>query len=101
MNFFKKLQESLKKTSEKFTKGIDEVFNKSKPQAEILQDIEDILIQADVGIGFVEEFRKNIANKKYSKEELTKENFFQANAKEIEENTYGGGKPVGSIRATF
>ena len=63
MNFFKKLKESLKKTSEKFTKGIDEVFNKSKPQAEILQDIEDILIQADVGINFVEEFRKNIANK--------------------------------------
>jgi len=85
MNFFKKLQDSLKKTSEKFTKGVDEIFNKSKPQAEILQDIEDILIQADVGIGFVEEFRKNIANKKYSKEELTKENFFQAIAKEIEE----------------
>jgi fused signal recognition particle receptor len=85
MNFFKKLRESLKKTSEKFTKGIDEVFNKSKPQAEILQDIEDILIQADVGINFVEEFRKNIANKKYSKEELTKENFFQAIAQEIEE----------------
>jgi fused signal recognition particle receptor len=85
MNFFKKLQDSLKKTSEKFTKGIDEVFNKSKPQAEILQDIEDILIQADVGVSFVEEFRKNIANKKYSKEELTKENFFQAIAKEIEE----------------
>ncbi|NCU71199.1 MAG: signal recognition particle-docking protein FtsY, partial [Candidatus Fonsibacter lacus] len=85
MNFFKKLQDSLKKTSEKFTKGINEVFNKSRPQAEILQDIEDILIQADVGIGFVEEFRKNIANKKYSKEELTKENFFQAIAKEIEE----------------
>ena len=84
MNFFKKLQDSLKKTSEKFTKGINEVFNKSRPQAEILQDIEDILIQADVGIGFVEEFRKNIANKKYSKEELTKENFFQAIAKEIE-----------------
>jgi fused signal recognition particle receptor len=85
MNFFKKLQDSLKKTSEKFTKGIDEVFNKSKPQTEILQDIEDILIQADVGVSFVEEFRKNIANKKYSKEELTKENFFQAIAKEIEE----------------
>ena len=78
MNFFKKLKESLKKTSEKFTKGIDDVFNKSKPQAEILQDIEDILIQADVGIGFVEEFKKNIANKKYSKEELTKENFLLA-----------------------
>jgi len=85
MNFFKKLQDSLKKTSEKFTKGIDEIFNKSKPQVEILQDIEDILIQADVGIGFVEEFRKNIANKKYSKEELTKENFFHAISKEIEE----------------
>jgi fused signal recognition particle receptor len=85
MNFFKKLQDSLKKTSEKFTKGIDEVFNKSKPQAEILQDIEDILIRADVGVNFVEEFRKNIANKKYSKEELTKENFFQAITKEIEE----------------
>jgi len=84
MNFFKKLQDSLKKTSEKFTKGIDEIFNKSKPQVEILQDIEDILIQADVGIGFVEEFRKNIANKKYSKEELTKENFFHAIAKEID-----------------
>jgi general L-amino acid transport system ATP-binding protein len=53
MNFFKKLQDSLKKTSEKFTKGIDEIFNKSKPQVEILQDIEDILIQADVGIGCV------------------------------------------------
>jgi fused signal recognition particle receptor len=58
MNFFKKLKESLKKTSEKFTKGIDEVFNKSKPQAEILQDIEDILIQADVGVGFVGNLEK-------------------------------------------
>lgn len=84
MNFFKKLQDSLKKTSEKFVKGIDEVFNKSKPQQEILEDIEDLLIQADVGISFVEEFRKNIANKKYSQEELTKENFFQIIAKEIE-----------------
>ena len=28
MNFFKKLQDSLKKTSEKFTNGIDEIFNK-------------------------------------------------------------------------
>ena len=84
MNFFKKLQNSLKKTSEKFVKGIDEVFNKSKPQQEILQDIEDLLIQADVGVSFVEEFKKNIANKKYSQEELTKENFFQIIAKEIE-----------------
>ena len=84
MNFFKKLQDSLKKTSEKFVKGIDEIFNKSKPQQEILQDVEDLLIQADVGISFVEEFRKNIANKKYSQEELTKENFFQIIAKEIE-----------------
>jgi fused signal recognition particle receptor len=84
MNFFKKLQNSLKKTSEKFVKGIDEVFNKSRPQQEILQDIEDLLIQADVGVGFVEEFGKNIADKKYSQEELTKENFFQIIAKEIE-----------------
>ena len=84
MNFFKKLQNSLKKTSEKFVKGIDEVFNKSRPQQKILQDIEDLLIQADVGVGFVEEFRKNIADKKYSQEELTKENFFQIIAKEIE-----------------
>jgi len=84
MNFFKKLQNSLKKTSEKFVKRIDEVFNKSRPQQEILQDIEDLLIQADVGVGFVEEFGKNIADKKYSQEELTKENFFQIIAKEIE-----------------
>ena len=84
MNFFKKLQNSLKKTSEKFVKGIDEVFNKSKPQQEILQDIEDLLIQADVGVGFVEEFRKKISDKKYSQEELTKENFFKIIAKEIE-----------------
>jgi len=84
MNFFKKLQNSLKKTSEKFVKGIDEVFNKSRPQQEILQDIEDLLIQADVGVGFVEEFRKKISDKKYSQEELTKENFFKIIAKEIE-----------------
>jgi len=84
MNFFKKLKDSLKKTSEKFVKEIDEVFNKSKPQEEILQDIEDLLIQADVGVSFVEEFKKNIANKKYSQKELTKENFFQIIANEIE-----------------
>jgi len=84
MNFFKKLQNSLKKTSEKFVKGIDEVFNKSRPQQEILQDIEDLLIQADVGVSFVEEFRKKISDKKYSQEELTKENFFKIIAKEIE-----------------
>jgi fused signal recognition particle receptor len=85
MNFFKKLQDSLKKTSERFTKGVDEVFNKTKPQEELLQDIEDILLQADVGIAFTEEFKKNISNKKYSKDELTKENFFKAISKDIEE----------------
>ncbi len=64
MNFFKKLKDSLKKTSENFTKGIGQIFDKSKPNVETLKDLEEFLIKSDVGVKFVNDFSKKIAEKK-------------------------------------
>ena len=83
MNFFKKLKDSLKKTSENFTKGIGQIFDKSKPNVETLKDLEEFLIKSDVGVKFVNDFSKKIAEKKYLKQELTKENFLKIISNEI------------------
>lgn len=85
MGFFSKLQESLKKTSDSFSKGFDNIFNKSKPDIELLESIEDLLLKTDVGIHFVEDFKNKLAKQKYSQESLTKENFIKSISDEIEE----------------
>ena len=77
MQIFKKISEGLKKTSKNFGNGINDIFNKSKPSNEILQDLEDFMIASDIGLPLTEKIIENIKNKKFSDEELNQKNFLE------------------------
>jgi fused signal recognition particle receptor len=46
-----RLKRGLSKTSQSLTRGITELFTKEKLDASTLEDLEDLLIQADLGVG--------------------------------------------------
>ena len=77
MQIFKKITEGLRKTSKNFEFGLDNIFNKSKPSEEILQDLEDFMISSDIGIALTEKIIANVKNQKFSDEELNKNNFIK------------------------
>jgi fused signal recognition particle receptor len=49
-NWFERLRSGLSKTSNKLTDGITSVFTKRKLDAAMLEELEDLLIQADLGV---------------------------------------------------
>ena len=77
MQIFKKITEGLRKTSKNFESGLDNIFNKSKPSNEVLQDLEDFMISSDIGIALTEKIISNVKNQKFSDEELNKNNFIK------------------------
>lgn len=77
MQIFKKITEGLRKTSKNFESGLDNIFNKSKPSDEVLQDLEDFMISSDIGIALTEKIISNVKNQKFSDEELNKNNFIK------------------------
>lgn len=50
VNFFQKLGLGLKKTSSKLTGGISDIFTKQKIDSQTLEDLQDVLIAADMGV---------------------------------------------------
>ncbi|MEL0242225.1 MAG: signal recognition particle-docking protein FtsY [Pelagibacteraceae bacterium] len=83
MQIFKKISEGLKKTSNNFSAGINDIFNKSKPSNETLQDLEDFMISSDIGIPLTEKIIENVKSKKFSDDELNKKNFLEILTSEI------------------
>ena len=77
MDFLKKISGGLKKTSENFSSGLENIFNKSKPTQNILQELEDFMISSDISISLTEKIINNLKNKKFDSSELTKLNFLQ------------------------
>ena len=77
MQIFKKISDGLKKTSKNFTTGINDIFNKSKPSNEIIQDLEDFMISSDIGLPLTEKIIENVKNKKFSDEQLNEKNFLE------------------------
>ena len=77
MDFFKKISSGLKKTSENFSSGIENIFNKSKPTQNVLQELEDFMISSDISISLAEKIINNLKNKKFASSELTKLNFLR------------------------
>ena len=49
MSFLKKISAGLKKTTEQFSGGIDNVFQSSKIPEETISDLEDFMISSDIG----------------------------------------------------
>lgn len=76
-NFFQKLGLGLKKSSEKITGGITDIFSKSKVDSATLEELEDLLIASDIGVKaaarIIDGFAKRRLNKDITPEEIKKE----------------------------
>ncbi len=62
------MRKGLSKSSNALTSGITSIFTKRKLDADTLQDLEDILIQADLGIDMAERVTAAVSKGRYDKE---------------------------------
>jgi len=77
MNIFSKFKLGLSKTSKNFSSGLDNLIFKKKINKDILNDLEDFLIQSDVGVEVTQELKEKFSNfkidpKKENKDEIYK-----------------------------
>lgn len=74
VNFFQKLGLGLKKSSVKITSGISDIFTKKKIDSQTLDELEELLISADMGVKasnrIISEFAKIKQDKEISEEEI-------------------------------
>ena len=78
MGFFDKIKQGLTKTKEAFTERIDSVFiNFRKVDEELMEELEEALISADVGVAtsleIIDKLRDAAKAKKISDSELLKD----------------------------
>ena len=67
LSWFQRLKAGLTKTSSKLTEGITSVFTKRKLDADTLQDFEDLLIQADLGVETAMRITEAVAKGRFEK----------------------------------
>lgn len=68
-----RLKEGLGKTTAQLTRGINDVFTKRKLDAETLQELEDLLITADIGVDTAQKLCAKLRAEKFDKEVDEKE----------------------------
>ncbi len=66
-SWFHKLKFGLSRSSTNIGRGITDIFTKRKLDADALDDLEDVLIQADLGLGAAIRIREAIARGRYEK----------------------------------
>ena len=66
--WFSRLRDGLSKTSSKLTENITAIFTKRKLDDESLQELEDALIQADLGVDMAVRITQEVARGRYNKE---------------------------------
>jgi len=66
-SWFQRLRDGLQKTSAKLSEGITAVFTKRKLDATTLEDLEDLLLQADLGVETSMRITEAIAKGRYEK----------------------------------
>ncbi len=66
-NWFARLTAGLSRSSSAIGRGITDLFTKRKLDATSLDDLEDILIQADLGLGAATRIREAVARGRYDK----------------------------------
>lgn len=66
--WFARLTEGLSKSSRSITGSISSIFTKRKLDKGTLQDLEDVLLQADLGLPMAERIVKAVATGRYDKE---------------------------------
>ena len=83
VNFFQKLGLGLKKSSTKITIGISDIFTKKKVDAQTLEELEELLISADLGVKSSSKIISEFAKKRLDKE-ISEDEIKEALAHEIE-----------------
>ena len=66
--WFSRLSEGLSKASRSITGSITSIFTKKKLDKATLQDLEDVLLQADLGLPMAERIVKEVSSGRYDKE---------------------------------
>jgi fused signal recognition particle receptor len=67
-SWFTRLTEGLKKSSDKITQGVSEIFTHKKLDEETLQSLEDLLIMADLGVEVAASIVKNLRSERFGKD---------------------------------
>jgi fused signal recognition particle receptor len=67
-SWWRRLREGLSRTSSALTTGISDLFTKRKLDAGTLEDLEDILIQADLGLATSARIAKAVGEGRYDKQ---------------------------------
>lgn len=83
MKFFEKLGLGLKKSSAKISNGLNEIFAKKKLDNETLDDLEELLISADIGVKASEEIVQSFSLRKQN-DNIEKKEILELLAKNIE-----------------
>lgn len=68
LSWFQRLKQGLSRSSSALTEGITSIFTKRKLDDEALQDLEDVLIQADLGVETSMAITERLAKDRYDKE---------------------------------
>ena len=66
-NWFQKLKTGLFKSSEKISEGVKKIFVNKKLDIQTLNDLEELLIMADLGPTAAEKLTAELANEKFDK----------------------------------
>ncbi len=82
-SWFQRLRSGLSRTSSQLSEGISGVFNKRKLDASTLEELEDLLIQADLGVDTAMRITDRLSQEKYNKE-ISGEDIRQVLAEEVE-----------------
>lgn len=68
LSWFQRLKKGLSRSSSSLTDGITSIFTKRKLDADAIQDLEDILIQADLGVDTAMAITDSLSEGRYDKE---------------------------------
>ena len=77
MSIFDKFKLGLSKSSQNFSSGLSDLIFKKKIDENILNELEDFLIQSDVGVKSAKELREKFANIKVNQKTVGKDEIFK------------------------
>jgi fused signal recognition particle receptor len=92
-NFWERLKSGLSRSSQSLTTGISSVFTKRKLDAESLEELEDLLLKADLGTATAARIVEALARERLDKE-ITPEEVRQVLAAEVEKVLAPVAKPL-------
>ena len=93
VGWFGRLKQGLKKSTSALTEGISSIFTKKRLDASTLEELEDLLIMSDLGVGVSERVCARLAKNRFDKQ-ISGEEVQHALAEEIGEIMQDVAKPL-------